>query len=444
MIEALQRAWSIPEIRKRIVFVLGMLAVFALGAHIPVPGVDPKKLEGVMANLGGILNLVDVFSGGALKRLSVFALGISPYINASIIMQMMSIAIPHLEALSKEGEAGRKRIAKYTRNLTVVLAIIQSIGITIVFSQNGLGLGVIQIFQIVVAFTAGTMFLLWLGEQVTQKGVGNGISLVIFAGILLSLPGSIMNIGRQVQAGTASWTSVALLIGVFIVTVYAVVYITQGTRRIPIQHTKRVIGMRQTQAGASFLPIKVNSAGVIPIIFAVSLMLFPATIIGALPGTPGVGAIGWLKEKSQYLSPGANIGSTLIYALLIVAFTYFYTAIVMNVQEMADNLKKYGNYIPGIRPGKPTYDYLERVISRITFAGAFFLAGIAILQYIIPGLSKFNSFSLIGGTSLLIVVGVAIETMQAIEAQLLMRNYEGFIKQPKKANTAGGVLGGVQ
>lgn len=443
MIEALQRAWSIPEIRKRILFVLGMLAVFAVGAHIPVPGVDPKKLESVMEKLGGVLNLVDVFSGGALRRLSVFALGISPYINASIIMQMMGIAIPALEALQKEGEAGRKRIAKYTRNLTVALAVVQAVGITVVFSQNGLALNPIQIFQIVVAFTAGTMFLLWLGEQVTQKGVGNGISLVIFAGILLSLPGSIVNIGKQVQAGTASWSSVAVLIAVFVATVYAVVYITQGVRRIPIQHTKRVIGMRQTQAGASFLPIKVNSAGVIPIIFAVSLMLFPATIINALPGQTG--AIGWLKEKAMYLNPGANIGSTLFYALLIIAFTYFYTAIVMNVQEMSDNLKKYGNYIPGIRPGKPTYDYLERVISRITFAGAIFLAGIAILQYVVPGLSKFNNFSLIGGTSLLIVVGVAIETMQAIEAQLLMRNYEGFIKQPKKSGTtAGGVLGGVQ
>ena len=446
MIEALQRAWSIPDIRKRIMFVLGMLAVFALGAHIPVPGVDPQKLQGVLANLGGVLSLVDVFSGGALKRLSVFALGISPYINASIIMQMMSIAIPSLEALSKEGDAGRKKIAKYTRNLTVLLAVVQSIGITLVFSGNGLRLNPIQIFQIVVSFTTGTMFLLWLGEQVTQKGVGNGISLVIFAGILLSLPGSITNIARLVSSHTVSWFSVVILIAVFVGTVFAVVYITQGVRRIPIQHTKRVIGMRQTQAGAAFLPIKVNSAGVIPIIFAVSLMLFPATIINALPGTPGVGAIGWLKEKSMYLSPGANIGSTLFYALLIVAFTYFYTAIVMNVQEMSDNLKKYGNYIPGIRPGKPTYDYLERVISRITFAGAIFLAGIAILQYIVPGLSKFNSFSLIGGTSLLIVVGVAIETMQAIEAQLLMRNYEGFIKQPKPTNSpaAGGILGGVQ
>lgn len=445
MIEALQRAWSIPEIRKRIMFVLGMLAVFALGAHIPVPGVDPKKLEGVLANLGGVLSLVDVFSGGALRRLSIFALGISPYINASIIMQMMSIAIPALEQISKEGDAGRKKIAKYTRNLTVVLALVQAIGIILVFSGNGLQLHWLQALRIVISFTAGTMFLLWLGEQVTQKGVGNGVSLVIFAGILLSLPGSIANIGKQVMAGTASWFSVVILIAVFIGTVFAVVYITQGIRRIPIQHTKRVIGMRQTQAGASFLPIKVNSAGVIPIIFAVSLMLFPATIINAMPGTPGVGFIGWLKEKSLYLSPGANIGSTLLYALLIVAFTYFYTAIVMNVQEMSDNLKKYGNYIPGIRQGKPTYDYLERVISRITFAGAIFLAGIAILQYVIPGLEKFNSFSLIGGTSLLIVVGVAIETMQAIEAQLLMRNYEGFIKQPKKSETAaGGILGGVQ
>lgn len=434
MIEALQRAWSIPELRKRITFVLMMLAIFALGAHIPVPGIDHKKLEAVMGRgAGNLLGLVDVFSGGALRRMSIFAMGIGPYINASIIMQMMTIALPQLDALQKEGESGRKQIAKITRYLTVLLAAVQSFGMTFILAQSGTPIGLGQRIQIVVALTAGTSFLLWLGEQVTQKGVGNGISLVIFAGILLSLPFQISLIIKQLQAGTASILGLVVLIAAFIGTVYAIIYITQGTRRIPIQHTKRVIGMRQTQAGASYLPIKVNTAGVIPIIFAISLMLFPATIFNTIPEQGiGVGwirtAIAWMKEHTMYLNPGASPISMLFYMLLVIVFTYFYTAIVMNIQEMADNLKKYGNYIPGIRPGKPTYDYLERVVSRITLAGAVFLSIVAVSQYIVPSLTGFQSFTLIGGTSLLIVVGVAIETMQAIEAQLLMRNYEGFIK----------------
>lgn len=438
MLEALQRALSIPEVRQRILFVLGSFMVFAIGAHIPVPGLDHKKLEGIIGSLGGMLNMFDVFSGGALRRTSIFAMGIGPYINASIIMQVMGIAIPALEQMQKEGEAGRKRIAKITRRLTVVLAAVQAIGLTFMFSQGGMAIPLYQRLQIVTILTTGSMFLLWLGEQITQKGVGNGVSLIIFAGILLSLPYQTSIIGEQLKAGTVSWFSVVFLLAVFVGTIYAVVYITQGTRRIPIQHTKRVVGMRQTQAGSSFLPIKVNSAGVIPIIFAISLMLFPATLINAIPGQPGVGFIGLLKNMVNYLQPGNNMVATLFYALLVIAFTYFYTSIVMNVQEMADNLKKYGNYIPGIRPGKPTFEYLERVISRITLAGAVFLALIAVLQYMLPGMKQFQSFSLIGGTSLLIVVGVAIETMQAVEAQLLMRNYEGFIKGSGQRNPVSG------
>ena len=438
MLEALQRAMAIPELKRRILFVLTMFLIFAIGAHIPVPGIDHNKLQAIMGRSGGnLLGLVDVFSGGALRRMSIFAMGIGPYINASIIMQMMTIAIPQLDALSKEGESGRKQIAKITRNLTVVLAAVQSLGMTFIFSQ-GMHLGLLQRLQICVTLTAGSTFLLWIGEQVTQKGVGNGISLVIFAGILLSLPFQSTLIIQQVRSGTVPWFNLVLLIALFVGTVFAVVYITQGTRRIPIQHTKRVIGMRQTQAGASFLPIKVNTAGVIPIIFAISLMLFPMTIVNAIPGQTGF--IATLKEWAQKFSPGSNTGALIFYALLVIVFTYFYTAIVMNIQDMSDNLKKYGNYIPGIRPGKPTYDYLERVISRITLAGAVFLAGIAVLQYLVPAWTGFQSFYIIGGTSLLIVVGVAIETMQAIEAQLLMRNYEGFIK----GGGGGTVLGGIR
>ncbi len=428
MIEALERAWSIPELKRRISFVLTMLFIFAVGAHIPVPGVSSHVIDAYLRGRGGggILGLIDMFSGGSFRRMSMFALGIQPYINSSIIMQMMTIAIPQLDALQKEGESGRKQIAKITRNLTVILAVVQSFGITIALNHSvGVHISLLQQFTITVALTAGTSFLLWLGEQVTQNGVGNGISLIIFAGILLSLRNQAIQMGLQIKAGTP-WIGLVVLIAFFIATTYLIVLITQGTRRIPIQHTKRVIGMRQSQAGASFLPIKVNTAGVIPIIFAMSLMLLPATIVSMLPSDSG--AVGTLKLWLDRLRPGSNPIATGLYALMVVAFTYFYTAIVMNVQEMADNLKKYGNYIPGIRPGKPTYEYLERVISRITLAGAVFLAIIAVLQYIVPNLTGFQQFTLVGGTSLLIIVGVAIETMQAIEAQLLMRNYEGFIK----------------
>jgi len=444
MIDAIVKALAIPDVRKRIVFVLTAFAIFALGAHIPVPGIDHDKLAAILGGqAGGLLGLVDVFSGGALRRMSVFAMGIGPYINASIIMQMMTFAVPQLEAMQKEGEAGRKKIARITRNLTVLFAAVQAGSMTVMFNNGGAHLHIFQVLQIVVVLTAGSVFLLWLGEQVTQKGVGNGVSLIIFAGITLSLPFQIQNIGAQIRARNIYPIHALLLAAIFVGTVYAVVYITQGARRIPIAHAKRVIGMRQTQASASFLPIKVNSAGVIPIIFAISLMLFPSTLLNLIPGRPGEGVIGWLKERSQLLQPGSfwAIGPLElpipagIYALLIMAFTYFYTSVVMNVQEMAENLKKYGNYIPGIRPGKATHEYLDRVISRITFAGAVFLAAVAMLQYIVywvvPQLSKLQTFQLIGGTSLLIVVGVAIETMQAIEAQLLMRDYEGFIKKAR-------------
>ena len=286
MVEALERAWSIPELKRRISFVLGMMMIFAVGAHIPVPGVSSHVIDAYLKGRGGggILGLIDMFSGGSFRRMSMFALGIQPYINSSIIMQMMTIAIPHLDALQKEGESGRKQIAKITRNLTVVLAVVQSFGITIALnhSRRAYIIALLQQITITVALTAGTSFLLWLGEQVTQNGVGNGVSLIIFAGILLSLRTQAQQMILQIQAGT-SWVGLVVLIAFFVATTYFIVLITQGTRRIPIQHTKRVIGMRQSQAGSSFLPIKVNTAGVIPIIFAMSLMLLPATITSMIP-----------------------------------------------------------------------------------------------------------------------------------------------------------------
>ena len=440
MIEAMRRAFTIPELRNRLQFVLMMFIVYAIGAHIPVPGIDHKKLEAMFNGRGGVLDLLNVFSGGSLRRMSIFGMTIGPYINASIIMQMMSFAVPQLEALSKEGETGRKQIAKITRYLTIVLGIFQSFGMTLMFAQNNIQITFLQQVLICVTLTAGTMFLLWMGEQITQKGVGNGVSLIIFAGILLSLPFQFGTMFAMIIAHTnnVSWFNFIILLAAFIGMIYGVVYLTQGVRRIPTQHTKRVIGMRQTQASGSFLPIKVNMAGVIPIIFAISLIMLPQTLIAAIPFKNGF--INWLKDIAQYTNPSnmpvipnTNIHlpiAMVFYFLLVIVFTYLYTAITMNVPEIAENLNKYGSYIPGIRQGKPTKDYLEKVVSRITLAGAFFLGLIAISQYIMPTITGFtqSAFPLIGGTSLLIVVGVAIETMQAVEAQLLMRNYEGFIK----------------
>lgn len=424
MIESLLAALKIPELKRRLEFLLIMFAVFVLGVHIPVPGVDHAAVEAFFKNRGGLLGLVDVFSGGALRRMSLFAMGITPYINASIIIQMLTLAIPQLEIMSKEGEAGRKRIAKITRHLTLVISFLTAVGITMGFGAVT-GMSIWNRLQVWITMTAGSCFLLWMGEQITEKGIGNGVSLIIFASIMTSLPYQIGLVTTSVEKGLVNPFAVILLILMFVATVLAIVYVTEGQRRIPIQHVKRVVGMRVTQGGSSFLPIKVNTAGVMPIIFAISMMMFPAQILQSIPALKNSQLLRW----SYAAMPGASWWGSVLYVILIIIFTYFYTAVIMNVHDMADNLKKYGNYIPGIRPGKPTFEFLDRVVSRITLAGAIFLAGIALTQYIAPALTGVTSFTLIGGTSLLIVVGVAIETMQAIEAQLLMRNYEGFIKQ---------------
>ena len=437
MIEKLIAAWQIPDVKRRILFVLLMFAIFAVGAHIPVPGVNPNQISGFMSqtSTNNLFGLINAFSGGALRRFSVFAMGIAPYINASIIAQMMTMAIPKWRAIEQEGEAGRKRIAAYTRVGSIVLGVVQSIGMLLLFRQFSIVLAPGEELVIIVTLTAGSTFLLWLGEQVTEHGVGNGVSLVIFAGIMLSMPSYIAGIFQSIREGVA-WINGVFLVVAFVAMVVLVVYITQVTRRIPVMHFKRVVGRGQTQGGSSFLPIKVNSAGVIPIIFAISLMLLPATLMNAVPASVGsllYEAKHWLLK----LQPGENWWSTAFYALLVALFTYFYTAIVLPVEDMADNLNKGGSYIPGIRMGKPTLDYLETVVSRITFAGAVFLSFIAVMQYVVPNWTGFSSFTLIGGTSLLILVGVAIETMQAIEAQLLMRNYEGFIKKGPRSPQIG-------
>jgi preprotein translocase subunit SecY len=424
MIESLIRAWHIPEVKRRLSFNLAVFAIFVLGVHIPVPGVDHARLEQIFGQ-GGFFGLMDVFSGGALRKMSIFAMGITPYINASIIMQMLTLALPNLEQMQKEGEAGRKRIAKITRYLTIGLSVAQGIGFSITFRAATTGL--IGTLQMILMMVAGTCLLLWIGEQISEKGVGNGISLVIFAGIMTSMPDQLGLLFQQIKGGLVNLVGVGIFVALFVGSIYGIVMVTQGTRRIPISHSKRVVGMRSTQAGSSYLPIKVNTAGVIPIIFAVSILMFPAQLMNSIPAGPD-SFVKKLQGIANALSPGATWYSMLVYTLLIFIFTYFYTSVVMNIQEMSDNLRKQNNVIPGIRPGKPTAEYLERVISRVTFAGAVFLALVALVQYIGPALSGVTQFSLLGGTSLLIVVGVAIETMQAIEAQLLMRNYEGFIK----------------
>jgi preprotein translocase subunit SecY len=419
-------AFKLPDLRKRILFLAGMFAVFVIGLHIPVPGIDREKMDALF-NVGGVMGMLDVFSGGALRKFTIFAMGITPYINASIIMQLLTIAVPQLEQLAKEGEHGRKKISQYTRYLTVILAAMQAMGMNKILQ----GMGILQatpflFFEIVITLTAGTAFLMWLGEQITDKGIGNGVSLIIFASIVARLPSQIGQTIDFTMVGSIKPTQVIALIVIFLGTIVGIVAIQQAQRKIPIQHVKRVVGNKVYGGTSSFLPLRVNSAGVIPIIFALSIQLFPMTIAQFAGTSSTFGR--WLNFAVPYISPGGNIWAALGYALMIVFFTYFYTAVTFNVPEVAENLKKYGSFIPGIRPGKPTLEYLDRVMTRITLAGSIFLALIALMQYWTPQLTGINTFSLVGGTSLLIVVGVALETMQAIEAHLLMRHYEGFIK----------------
>ncbi len=426
-IEAMIAAWAIPELRRRLLFIFAMFAVYVVGLHIPLPGINTNAL-GSLFKSGGILNLVDVFSGGALKRFTVFAMGIVPYINASIIMQLLTFAIPSWQELSKEGESGRKRIAQYTRYLTMALALAQSIGLVYFLRRNAaLSPNLALDFQVIVTMIAGTAFLMWLGEQITDKGIGNGISLIIFCGIMVRLPGQLVATGQEIIAGTVKPWQALILIVAFFATVIGIVFVTLGQRKIPIQHVRKIVGNKMSQGGTSYLPFRIASAGVIPIIFALSIQLLPATFATFVPATTPLGV--FLHNATNWLSPGKNPITGLVYAAIIVFFTYFYTSVTMNIEQMADDLKKYGSFIPGIRPGKATMDYLDKVMTRITLAGALFLALIALLNYWIPELTGTTStFTLIGGTSLLIVVSVALDTMQAIEAQLLMRNYEGFIR----------------
>jgi len=439
MLANLMAAFALPELRKRILFVFGMFGVFVIGLHIPVPGINRAAMEQLVADIG-VLQLFDTFSGGAFRKFTIFALGITPYINASIIMQLLTVAWPTLEQMAKEGEAGRKKIAQYTRYLTAILAVVQASGLLLMLGRmSPHGMSILQAnvmwwtrIQIVVTLTAGTAFLMWMGELITEKGIGQGVSLVIFCSIMSRLPYDISltmtNFGMPNSGAAVGPFDLLRLMLLFVGTVAAIIYVTQATRRIPIQHAKRTVGNKVYQGGGSFLPFKVNTAGVIPIIFAISLLMFPSTILSMFLRGRNDTTVQWFID---FLTPGHSVFGSLLYALMVMAFTYFYAAIQVNIPELSDNLKKYGSFIPGIRPGRPTQEYLDRVMTRITFAGAVFLACIGLLQYYQRQITGVTTFSLVGGTSLLIVVGVALDTMQSLESHLVMRNYEGFIKQSR-------------
>jgi len=424
----LKNAWGIPELRKKILYTLLLLVVFRFGSVVPVPWLNSAALASWVQEGGNtIFNIMDMFSGGAFSQATIFAMGISPYINSSIIIQLLTVAIPALERLSKEGEEGRKKIAKITRYITVVLAFVQAAGLYIgLNSANAVANpGVFTFFVIVLSFTAGTAFLMWLGEEITEKGIGNGISMIIFAGIVSRIPHMAMAIWQTFVGGDSKNYLAVLLILVFSILVIAfVVLFNNGERRIPVQYAKRVVGRKMYGGQSTHIPIKVTMAGVIPIIFAMSLLAFPSTVVSLVSPNATTGFAGWVLRFFNQ----SNIWYALIYFVLIVAFTYFYTAITFSPIEVANNMKKNGGFIPGIRPGKPTSDFISKVLSRITLVGAFFLGFIAILPIVLALIDSRLSAISIGGTSLLIVVGVALETVKQMESQMLMRHYKGFLE----------------
>jgi len=432
LIEGLKNINKIPELQKRILYSLLMLGVYRIGAHIPTPGIDTAALMAYFEQAkGSLLGLFDMFAGGALSNLSVFALGIMPYISASIILQLLTVAVPHLERLSKEGEAGRRKITQYTRYGTIVLSIIQGFGISVGLENMAGPTGVSIVMQpgwgfrlmTVLTLTAGTAFLMWLGEQITEKGIGNGISLIIFAGIVCRGPEAIINTFRLLSTGEMGFFLIIILIAMMITVVGVIVFVESGQRRIPVQYAKRVVGRKVYGGQSTHLPLKVNTAGVIPPIFASSIIMFPATIANFVPHP-------WMKVVADALVPG-RIGYEVLYVGFIVFFCYFYTAVTFNPNDVAENMRKYGGYVPGIRPGKKTAEYIDDVLTRLTFSGAIYVSAVCVLPSIL--IAYFNVPFYFGGTALLIVVGVALDTAGQLETHLLTRQYEGFLKKGKIA-----------
>ena len=397
-----------------------MFAIFRAGIHIPVPGVDASVIESLFTS-GNLFGLLDLFAGGALSKFSIFAMSITPYINASIIMQLLQAVVPQFEAWSKDGEEGRKKIAKVTRYGTVVLGFVQAFGMAFALRANSalVNNDILSVFVVAIILTAGTCLLMWIGEQITAYGIGNGISLIIFAGIVARLPDGLETIYQYIQNGTINMFQAFLFAVIALAMIAVVVAVTQGQRRIPIQYAKRVVGRKMYGGHSTFLPLKVNQAGVIPIIFASSVLMFPVTIAQFIDNE-------YVHKAADLFTWGTPL-QTALYALLIFIFTYFYTAISINITDMADNMKKYGGFIPGIRAGKPTADYVDNVMTKITLAGAVFLAVVAIIPNFLGSITGVQGVYF-GGTALLIVVGVALDTMQQIESLMVTRHYKGFVK----------------
>ncbi len=454
ILNSIKNIFSIPDLRNRVLFMLGLLAVYRLGAFIPTPGINHQALSALFeAQAGTIFGFLDIFSGGNLRRFSIFALGIMPYITASIILQLATVVVPYLEKLSKEGELGRRKITQYTRYLTVGLTLFQAFMTAIALEKSGGGTNQQIVldpgwhfrFMVMITLTTGTAFIMWVGEQITERGIGNGISLIIFAGIVVGLPHAIHEIILYLQQRTWSIFQVLLLLIVMILTVAAVVFVERGQRKIPVQYAKRVVGRKVYGGQATHLPLRVNSGGVIPVIFAASIVSIPATMGAVLP---------FMKSLATQLAQGMPLYN-LLYVVGIIFFCFFYVSIIFNPMEVADNIRKYGGYIPGIRPGKRTAEFIDRVLSRLTLAGAIYLVLVCLLpEFLMTGFKiqpipiigpKIDDFLnsagmswvttglgvtfYFGGTSLLIVVGVAMDTVQQVESQLIMRHYDGFLKK---------------
>jgi preprotein translocase subunit SecY len=426
MLGSLANAWKVPELRTRLMFAAAIIALYRLGAYVPLPGISREALAtGLPTGQNTVTSLFGVFTGGAFNNLSVFSLGIMPYITAAIVMQLMTVAVPRLQELAKEGETGQQKITQYTRYFTLVLAFIQSIAMVLYFrsAQAGgvlAGASPVDVFLVIITLTTGVMLTMWLGELISQHGLGNGISLIITVSILSQAPGAIRTL---IEDGNVLNMVILGMLAILIVA--AIVFVNEGQRRVPITYAKQQVGRRMSRGGTTYLPLKVNMAGVIPIIFASSLLIFPV-VLGQLFAGGNQDSI--LGQISRFFAPG-NAPYLLLYAILIVMFTYFYTAVQFNPIEHADNLRKSGGYVPGIRPGQPTAVYLNNVLTRITLFGAVFLAAVAVLPYLITGVMNLPQSIFLGGTSMLIVVGVSLDTVRQLESQLMMRNYEGFLRK---------------
>ena len=427
MLTGLQNITKVPELKKRILITCGLLIVYRIGVYIPTPGIDNQALSAIFASQSGTLfGLIDMFSGGALSRFSIFTLGIMPYISASIILQLLTVVIPQLEKLSKEGELGRRKITQYTRYGTILLSVIQGMGIAVGLESVGAG-GSSVVYQpgwgfrllTVITLTSGTAFIMWLGEQITERGIGNGISLIIFAGIVARFPSGLVRTVTLIRTGEMGLFIGLLILAVMIAVIGLIIYFERAHRRIPVQYARRIVGRRVYGGQSTHLPLKVNTAGVIPPIFASSILLFPATLASFIkhPVTQTV---------SQALTPG-SVAYEALYVAFIIFFCYFYTAVTFNPVDVADNMKKYGGFVPGIRPGKKTAEYIDRILTRITLGGALYVSAVCVLPSIL--IARFNVPFYFGGTGLLIVVGVAMDTIQQIESHLITRHYEGFLKK---------------